>query len=80
MKIKMNLVEDQLNCQVMKTSRSNTFGKKYSRINHQRPSYEGTNAMNYIKVNAFSAEMFSCVKFLNSGGATVDNLAVWRQV
>jgi len=56
----------------MKTSRSNTFGKKYSRINGQRPTYKGTDAMNYIEVNVFSTEMFGYVKFLEYGWNNFD--------
>jgi uncharacterized lipoprotein YehR (DUF1307 family) len=56
--MKMDPVQEQFNHQVMKTSRINTFGEKYSRINGQRHTYEDTNAMNYIKVNVFSTDMF----------------------
>jgi hypothetical protein len=45
MQMKIDSVQEQLNHQIMKTSTSNIFGKKYSRINGQRPIYEGTDSM-----------------------------------
>ena len=64
MQKKMDSVQEQLNCQVMTTSRSNTFGKKYSRINGHRPTDKGTDAMNYFKANVFNTEMFCYVELL----------------
>ena len=52
----------------LKSSRINTFEEKYSRINGQRPTYEGTDAMNYIMLNAFSTEMFCYSNFDKTEG------------